>query len=729
MDTQTKRTLLATVLCLVILIGWIKVQEIFYPPPPPSQTTSGPAGLPGEADEADEWVSGEITTPDAPPSQSSESRPSESVQPPGSDAQLVASEFTIPDAPESGSITLGDDRATEDNPYQFAVVVTQRGAGVEAITLAHHRNKLADSKEDPGHDPYDLLAEIDDPTTHRAFDSFVTKTLKIAEDQKKGYREIDLSGAVWSIEKRSDSGGESVVLTTTVKKGGADLFSLEKTYRLNKADPHHLEVSVNVRNLSSQPYETILTQGGPVGVKKEDYRYEFRKVVTAVLDEEGIMGLGRNMTIDDVDKADDAGRRLAEKGQSLRWVSLSNKYFGCIVVPKGADSEQIGDADGDTAVLVGGVVTRCFSESQSKDDLTFDMAFRSPDAIQPGREVTLTFDAFCGPKSKSLFDTLPKAEEHRYDIIQSADSRWCTFEIITKIMLWLLTHIYGIVGNYGIAIIILVFIVRIVLHPVTKRGQVNMMKMQTGMAKLKPKIDAVQQQHKNDRQKLNEETMRIYKEEGVNPAGQIFGCLPMFLQMPIWVALWTMLNSNVDMRHQPFFSWITDLSAPDSLIPFNTEYDIPLIGAMMGPIAAFNLLPLIMTATMYAQQKITQKFTKPATPAAPKLDKDGNPMPDTMAQQQKMMSFMMIFFGFIFYNFPSGLNLYILTSNILGILEQYHIKKQLREKEERGELEFAQQKKPAPGKMSMMQRMGKMAEDAKRTGSGRGDIASKKRKG
>jgi YidC/Oxa1 family membrane protein insertase len=241
-----------------------------------------------------------------------------------------------------------------------------------------------------------------------------------------------------------------------------------------------------------------------------------------------------------------------------------------------------------------------------------------------------------------------------------------------------------------------------------------MMKMQKGMAALKPKLEALQQQFKNDKQKLNEETMKLYREEGINPAGQMLGCLPMFLQMPVWVALWTTLNTNIDMRHEPFFGWIRDLSAPDALIPFSSTYHIPLLGSMMGPIHAFNLLPIIMTITMYAQQKIMQKMTQPAVPQTPKYDEQGRVIPDPMVQQQKIMNFMMIFFGFIFYNFPSGLNLYILTSNMLGMAEQIYIKKQLKRRDERGDFDLKPAGPQTPRKPSFFQRMQERAEEMRK---------------
>jgi YidC/Oxa1 family membrane protein insertase len=261
----------------------------------------------------------------------------------------------------------------------------------------------------------------------------------------------------------------------------------------------------------------------------------------------------------------------------------------------------------------------------------------------------------------------------------------------------------------------------------------NMMKMQKGMAHLKPKIEAIQQQYKNDKQRLNEETMKLYREEGINPASQFLGCLPMFLQMPILVALYTALNLDVDLRHQPFCLWIHDLSSPDALIRFGGSYLIPLIGSMIGPITALNILPLIMTVTMYAQQKFMQKLTAAQTPPTVKRDKDGNPVPDQMAQQQKMMNFMMIFFGLMFYNLPSGLNLYFLTSNLLGMLEQYIIKKEIRRKEARGDFEVKQKPAAGTGKPSLFGRyidmMQKKAEQVRMVQSERPQTPADKKHG
>ena len=713
MDSQAKRTVFATVLCLLILVVWFKVQAVLYPPPPQDQPTTAPAET---ALAATTQESGEPQTPTVASSPSIE-------QPTAADDQLSVPDVHASDTQSMETVTLGDDhqdngQAGFTNPYEFAVVVTPRGAGVETITLSRHRNTVK-SKKTPEYDPYELLREIQDPEADQGYPSFVTERIRFGVPKRKEtYKTVDLANVNWSLVKTTDSDGETATLRTVIQKGTTGLLAIKKAYRLEKGS-HHLGISLTLQNLSDQPYEVNVTQRGPIGIKKEDYRYEYRKIATALVDDQAATSLGSSKTRDNIFKADETGRMLSPGEKHTLWSALCNKYFTCIVTPEPLDGEQ--QADGPSYAKYLSEVSGAFNldDPEAKDDLTFNLTLHPPDFIQPGQHVTMNFDAFCGPKSEALFESLPKAVSRDYHIIRSTDTRWCTFEWLTTVMLWLLTKAYGLVGNYGIAIIILVIIVRLVLHPITKRGQVNMMKMQKGMAQLKPKLEAIQKQYKNDKQKLQEEQMKLYREEGINPAGQFLGCLPMALQMPVWVALWTTLNTNVDMRHMPFFWWINDLSAPDALIPFSGEYHIPLIGVMMGPIAAFNLLPIIMTITMYAQQKITQKLTKPVTPAQPKMDKDGRPMPDQMAQQQKIMSFMMIFFGFIFYNFPSGLNLYILSSNILGMVEQLRIKKHIREQDERGEFEVKKKKteRSGNGKPSLFRRhieqLQKKAEQAR----------------
>src|SRR5262249_10455411 len=147
---------------------------------------------------------------------------------------------------------------------------------------------------------------------------------------------------------------------------------------------------------------------------------------------------------------------------------------------------------------------------------------------------------------------------------------------------------------------------------------------------------------------------------------QLAGCLPMFIQMPIWVALYTTLNTSIELRHEPFILWMRDLAAPDALVTFASPINIPLVSFITGPISSLNILPLVMGLTMYLQQKLTPRLTRPDTPPPPeKPSPDGKPSAaEQLRQQQKMMNFMSVFFSLMFYNLPCGLNLYIFTSNL-----------------------------------------------------------------
>ena len=223
----------------------------------------------------------------------------------------------------------------------------------------------------------------------------------------------------------------------------------------------------------------------------------------------------------------------------------------------------------------------------------------------------------------------------------------------------------------------LVVLVRICLHPLTKKGQVQMVKMQ----KMGPAMQELKKKHANDKDKLNKEMMKFYKTQGATP---LLGCLPMVLQMPIWIALYTSLNASVELRHAAFLPvWITDLAVPDKIITFSGSFTIPLIGGMMGPIGSFNLLPLLLCVAMYLQTKLNPQMSGAASPE----------QQSSQRMMKIMMPAMMLLF---FYNMPSGLNLYIMASTSAGVIEQIVIRKHIRDREER---EAAMETKVAmPGK-------------------------------
>ena len=237
-----------------------------------------------------------------------------------------------------------------------------------------------------------------------------------------------------------------------------------------------------------------------------------------------------------------------------------------------------------------------------------------PTNLQPNLLVESDFRMYYGPKAD---DELLK---FGHNLVESHDMM---LETLAAPLLDLLRMIYGYVGNYGVAIIILTTIVRLVLFPLTFKGMKSMKRMQ----QLTPRMKKLQEKYKNNKEKLNKEMMALYRKNRVNPLG---GCLPMLLQLPVFFALYSALSSAVELRHAPFIFWISDLSQPDGL----------------------GITPILMGASMYIQQKMTPQTAM---------------MDSTQAKVMQMLPFIFTIFTF---TFPSGLTLYWVTSNILSIAQQ-----------------------------------------------------------
>lgn len=210
---------------------------------------------------------------------------------------------------------------------------------------------------------------------------------------------------------------------------------------------------------------------------------------------------------------------------------------------------------------------------------------------------------------------------------------------------WLLQFFYKLIPNYGVVILVISLVIKIITYPLTHKSYASMKRMQM----IQPKIQELQQKYKNNKQVLQEKTMALYKEEKVNPMG---GCLPMLLQLPLLYGLFIVFRTAIEFRGAPFMLWMQDLSTPDSLFKFG--FNIPLLGP------EFNVLPILMTVLMVVQQKMSGTSNAAATPQ--------------QAQQQKLMLWLMpAMMFFLFYQFPSGLVLYYLVFNLLTILQQKYI--------------------------------------------------------
>ena len=334
---------------------------------------------------------------------------------------------------------------------------------------------------------------------------------------------------------------------------------------------------------------------------------------------------------------EDKPRRELKPEQALAtvlWAGLDSQYFSAVMIPdpvlaatykfietpqEHAATDIAVTASTETAALV---VPSFYLASQQKE--------------------THVFRLYVGPKDDTILKGIeaPNAPENPVRLSKIIDFGF--FWPLAWGMLWIFKGLYAFLHNYGIAIIVLTALVKVISYPLTRKAHASMKKMQN----LQPHIAELKEKYRDDPQKLNRATMRLYKEQGVNPLG---GCIPWLPQMPIFWALFSLLGSAVELRGAPFFLWIDDLSAPDTL--FELPFTIPLI---FTQIDAIRLLPLLNGLTTWLQQKFV-----------------GGMAPTTDNTQAKLMQFMPLIFVFIFYNWASGFVLYWLCNNVFTIAQQY----------------------------------------------------------
>jgi YidC/Oxa1 family membrane protein insertase len=265
----------------------------------------------------------------------------------------------------------------------------------------------------------------------------------------------------------------------------------------------------------------------------------------------------------------------------------------------------------------------------------------APVIVPPGKVVTSETRLFAGAKEKALLD---QYEELGIEKLSKAID-WGWFEWFMRPIFDLLNWLFHHIGNFGVAIICLTLIVRGLMFPIAQKQFQSM----AAMRKLQPKMKAIQERYKEDKPKLQQEMMKLYQEEKINPAA---GCLPILLQIPIFYALYKVLLVSVEMRHQPFVLWIRDLSAPDHLTPINL---FGLLDFTPPGFLLLGVLPILLGVTMYIQFKLNPQQMDPV--------------------QQQIFSFMPWILMFVMAPFAAGLQLYWVVSNILTIGQQYWLYK------------------------------------------------------
>jgi len=544
--------------------------------------------------------------------------------------------------------------------FKYQLVLDSKGAAIRTATFTEF-----DDRTTKAHQPLTFLSPVtvDGRTSLSMANSEFTLL-----DRGRRLRLDQLDWRPLGTQKLDDGGDAASFEATIVDAQDQPLLKLTKTYRVHPGqDPKNylLDVLFNIENLTPQGQKVQYTMTGPVGLEREGPRSEMPKLVAGFRTPDGEIVSAR-LDLKALSKATTLQERsLNPKNpkSAFLWAAAVNKYFAAILVPLPAQGQ-------DYANWIGGRWGMHFQRDPAQDgaDETIGLAMATvPVALGPagqtGSSQTHNFQLYLGPKEKSLFDRNPMYKQLGF--VQTIDFQncCCPASIINPLafgILAIMKWMYGFIGNYGIVIVILVLLMRLILHPITKYSQVSMHKM----SKLAPRAEEIKKKYASNKAEMNKKLMELYREQGASP---IIGMLPMFIQMPIWIALWSAINTSIDLRGAPFLPvWITDLSAPDALISW-PALTIPLLG---WTLSSLNLLPILMGVAFYLQQKLM-----PMQTAAPT-----NPQ---MAQQQKMMMIMLpIIMPLALYNGPSGVNLYIMASTFAGVIEQYAIRKHIQDREE-----------------------------------------------
>ncbi|MBP1685908.1 MAG: yidC [Deltaproteobacteria bacterium] len=421
---------------------------------------------------------------------------------------------------------------------------------------------------------------------------------------------VELRGAQGLSDSNAPYGVEGGDLRLTAGEEGSlnfawagDGVTLRKRFAF-RGDRYDFSATVSAEGLARQYNELAVAWAKGVATQPQPG--------SEVIFDHAIYLDGRKFTEDPFDKLS-AGKIVPEKDAraDIQWSGYAGKHFLAAMVPVEAQNERLWLKLRDSTV---------------EEKLLFPIP-SDADAVQQ------RLDIFIGPKD---FDAL---ERIGHNLSRGVNLGWFGFIAVPLLHVLQLSHTFT--GNYGLDIILLTVIIKILFIPLTQRSFKSMRAMQ----KLQPQMAKIREKFKDTPEQMNKEIMELYRRHKVNPLG---GCLPMLLQIPVFIGLYQALLNTVELRHAPFFLWINDLSAPDRL----GSIQFPVVQHFLGP-PGVPVLTLLMGVSMFVQQWMTPSAGDPA--------------------QQRVMMIMPVMFTFMFVTFPSGLVLYWLVNNLLTIAQQFYM--------------------------------------------------------
>ncbi|MBU0482119.1 MAG: membrane protein insertase YidC [Proteobacteria bacterium] len=487
---------------------------------------------------------------------------------------------------------LAPQRASRDIRISTALydaVFTENGGTIKSFRLKEYREN---NKKDSG--PKELVTKGDGIELPLFF-SWGTDPSRVVE--------VPFYESDSQILETAPSGLKSLVMTTRVAAG----LTITKTVNFSD-NSYLLDLSVDVANtsdsaLQGSPYLALTSN--PFSPESANSSYLFSG--PAVL----VGGSLEEVKVKDL--KEDGPKTLQG---NIAWTGYEDSYFLLAAAPQNDSAEKVQTVR--LSVTDGTAVNNVLSGSS--------------DIIPSGASKQYKYTIFFGPKKMSVLEH----EGHEFN--RAINFGW--FGFVAKPLLLLMNMLYGIIHNYGVAIILVTVLIKVVFWPLSHKGMKSMKNMQ----KMQPQLAKIREKYKDDKEKQAQEQMRLYKTHKINPLG---GCMPMILQIPVFFALYRVLMQAIELRHAPFMLWITDLSAPERL---SIGFDIPYLGGL-------PLLTLLMGGSMFLQQKMT-------------------PTPATNPETAKVMMLMPVIFTFLFINFASGLVLYFFVNNMLQMAQQHMINRQ-----------------------------------------------------
>jgi YidC/Oxa1 family membrane protein insertase len=652
--SNEKRFVLCMILMILWMLAWPYMARLVGLMPEPKKLPADAVAAKDAEKKKDVPAAkpGVEAKPEAPKDQEPPKAVAQPAEPPKKpDVELV----------NESELVLGSVTDQDPGGYRLEAWLTQKGAGLDVLLSSRIDDEFENgvAKKQPlkliqrdltWPASITLTLNADAGATLPApaeGDDAVVATARQAEDW--------LDSVVWEVVK-DDQGrirrpvtmthpatqasveGQEIVFRTKAPSG----LIVTKTFRLGKTIDG-LEVALEFQS-PDRERKVVYNLLGPHGIKIEGewYTSTFRDLVFGQLNGNKIDVVTHSAY--DIAKAGD--NPPDNTALPLRFAGVENQYFSTLIGPNPPPTGQ--DDRWDSRAVA--VVHRNEKELQ-KSDVAVRITSR-PIAVGANQSVVHTYRIFAGPKTTEAL--LPYGAE---ELASYRKNQWIPLApflaraVITPTLGFMyevtarIARIFGgTQGNYGIAIILLTILVRALMFPLGRKQAIAAKKMQD----LQPLLKEVQEKYKDDKERQTKETFALYKKHGVNPVG---GCLPALIQLPIFVGLWQALTTSVPLRHAPFIklgpiAFIRDLAAPDMLFRF--PFEVPFLGWW------FNVLPLVVVALMLVQTKL---FSPPAT------------TPEAEAQQ-KMMKYMMIFMGVMFYKVPSGLGLYFITSSLWAIGER-----------------------------------------------------------